>query len=86
MAKVVRSQFKGELGSWKSWDRNTFTQAKESVVNLLCKREVEVSTALECLGILVQGGHMWPGAAQFGSDIGSVQQVWAVVLSRTPFS
>ena len=83
MAKVVRSQFKGEL---EILDRNTFTQAKESVVNLLCKREVEVSTALECLGILVQGGHMWPGAAQFGSDIGSVQQVWAVVLSRTPFS
>ena len=81
MAKVVRSQFKGEL---EILDRNTFTQAKESVVNLLCKREV--STALECLGILVQGGHMWPGAAQFGSDIGSVQQVWAVVLSRTPFS
>ena len=50
MAKVVRSQFKGEL---EILDRNTFTQAKESVVNLLCKREVEVSTALECLGILV---------------------------------
>ena len=49
-AKVVRSQFKREL---EILDRNTFTQAKESVVNLLCKREVEVSTALECLGILV---------------------------------
>ena len=72
MAKVVRSQFKGEL---EILERNTFTQAKESVVNLLCKREVEASTALECLGILVQGGHMWPGAAQCGSDIGSVQQV-----------
>ena len=35
LAKVVRSQFKGEL---EILDRNTFTQATESVVNMLCKR------------------------------------------------
>merc|ERR1719318_680940 len=78
LGKVVRSQFKGEL---EILDRNTFTQATESVVNLLCKREGEVSTVMECLDTLVQVGHMWPGAAQFGSEIGSVQQLWAGVLS-----
>lgn len=54
-------------------DMNTFTQATECVVNLLCKREGEVGTVLDCLDILVQVGHMWLGAAQFGSEIGSVQ-------------
>ena len=38
LAKVVRSQFKGEL---EILDRNTFTRATESVVNMLCKRGSE---------------------------------------------
>ena len=54
LAKVVRSQFKGEL---EILNRNTFIQAMEAVVNLLCKREGKVSTALECLAVLVQVGH-----------------------------
>ena len=74
---MVRSQFKGELDIL---DRNTFTQATESVVNMLCKREGEVNTVLECLDVLVQVGHMWLGAAQVGSEIGSVQVVRAGVL------
>lgn len=60
LAKVVRSQFKGEL---EILDRNTFTQATKSVVNLLCKRGDQVSTVLECLDILVQVDHMWPGCS-----------------------
>ena len=60
LAKVVRSQFKGEL---EILDRNTFTQATKSVVNLLCKRGYQVSTVLECLDILVQVDHMWPGCS-----------------------
>ena len=54
LAKVVRSQFKGEL---EILNRNTFIQAMEAVVNLLCKREGKVSTALECLAVLVQVRH-----------------------------
>ena len=60
LAKVVRSQFKGEL---EILDRNTFTQATKSVVNLLCKRGDQVSTVLECLDILVQVDHIWPGCS-----------------------
>ena len=40
---------------------------------------------LECLDTLVQVGHMWLGAAQFGSEIGSVQLVRAWVLSLAWF-
>ena len=54
LAKVARSKFKREL---EILNRNTFIQAMEAVVNLLCKREGKVSTALECLAVLVQVGH-----------------------------
>ena len=54
LAKVVRSQFKGEL---EILNRKTFIQAMEAVVNFLCKREGKVSTALEYLDVLVQVGH-----------------------------
>ena len=62
-------------------DTYTITQATETVVNLLCNKEGKVAIVLECLEILIQVGHMWPGAAQFGSEIGAVQHIWAGVLS-----
>jgi len=62
-------------------DTHTITQATETVVNMLCNIKGKVTVLLECLEILIQVGHMWPGAAQFGSEIGSVQHLWAGALS-----
>ena len=45
LAKVARSKFKREL---EILNRNTFTQSKESMLNLLCKREGELSRVLKC--------------------------------------
>ena len=94
---MVRSQFKGELDIL---DRNSFTQATESVVNMLCKREGEVNTVLECLDVLVQVGHMWPDGCSGwvsagGEDWGLVpglakEEQWKVVsemkIIRLPVS
>ena len=51
------------------------------MINILRKKDGEVSTVLEYLETLDQVGHMWLGASQYRSEIWSVQQVWARVLS-----